>query len=120
MLTKFIQTSYQKWITENPTTLSIDEFINFASTEFKMTPEDIRTVVEGRRSVDVLETPVNQLQSITTSNTETVIKNYYQMFMKSPVAHTNKSFVSSCAREFDIDEKEVKSLLSTYSWYKLS
>ena len=119
MLTKFIQTSYQKWLNENPTTLSIDEFVNFASNEFKMTPEDIRTVIEGKRSANVSETSTNKLESITKANTETIIRKYYQDCISSPVVHTHKSFISSCAREFDIDEKDLKSLLATYTWYKL-
>lgn len=85
-----------------------------------MTPEDIRTVIEGKRSADVSEIPTNKLESITKANTETIIRNYYRACMSSPVSHTHKSFVSSCSREFDIDEKELKSLLATYSWYKLS
>ena len=106
MLTKFIQTSYQKWLAENPNNLTIDDFINFAITEYKMNADDIKVVLEGRRGGTLSSTTATKFENIVETNVETSLKNFYQTWLKAPVAHSDSAFITACISEFKIDRNE--------------
>ena len=116
MLTKFLQKSYQQWIEENVSNLTIDDFVAHASVEYKMDPEDVKKVLEGRRSGF---NSFTQYHSIVENAIESKLQSFYNTWAQAPVEHTHADFVDVCSQEFEISSKELESKLATYSWYKL-
>jgi len=115
MLTKFIQDSYQKWVSSNPLNLSMEDFIDYAANEHKMDPNDVRNVLNGKRGGISYDTKLN---AFIENSIESKLKDYYTQWSLAPVEHTHKNFIGVCTQEFNIEEKDLLSRLVSYTWYK--